>query len=143
MRKRNRLMAALAAAAAVSLSVIVPATAASAAPLDPWSAIGQVSNSGTCADNVATFTVSVPTVGLDAEMEGGFSVNGGVLGAVTGVQNGRHVLGSLVRPPTGRPMVARDAHHGQNIGGNDAGHVLGPRLRGLGIEPSFLGGARR
>lgn len=79
MRKRNRLMAALAAAAAVSLSVIVPATAASAAPPDSWAAIGQVSNSGTCADNVATFTVSVPTVGIDAEMQGGFSVNGASL----------------------------------------------------------------
>ena len=79
MRKRNRLMAALAAAAAVSLSVIVPATAASAAPPDSWSAIGQVSNSGTCADNVATFTVSVPTVGIETEMQGGFSVNGASL----------------------------------------------------------------
>lgn len=78
MRKRNRLMAALAAAAAVSLSII-PVAAANAAPPDSWSAIGQVTNSGTCADNVATFTVSVPTVGIDAEMEGGFSVNGASL----------------------------------------------------------------
>ena len=78
MRKRNRLMAALAAAAAVSLSII-PVAAANAAPPDSWSAIGQVTNSGTCADNVATFTVSVPTVGIDAEMQGGFSVNGASL----------------------------------------------------------------
>ena len=73
---RRRLAVIFGVTVAFAVGTLAAAPAYAAAPPDSWSAIGQVTPSGTCADNVATFGINVPTVGIDAEMDGGFSING-------------------------------------------------------------------
>lgn len=75
-RRARTLVVTLIGGTSLVASLFGAATAASAAPPDSWAAIGEITNSGTCTDNEATFTVSVPNLYVEAEMQGGFSING-------------------------------------------------------------------